>query len=372
MENYIFKISQSLNPNDKESCVFINNDLKCRLLQLKNDINNDPSWDDAKRNMNEYEYIFSSSKKYTKICKKSPISRAYFKLWEILFDFHDELFPFTTESINTAHIAEGPGGFIQCILDFKILKKINIRYISGITLLTKSNTDNKVPFWKIDKDTCNLNNIYLNRKNDNIGDLYNINNIDKFISKVGLKTCQLVTADGGFDFSIDFDNQEENFIKLFLTEIYTASMIQETNGNFIIKVFDLFTKETNTLISILYNLYEKIYIIKPFTSRPANSEKYLVCIGFKNNNKQILIDMRNEIIYFDNLNSLSKKYYDNAIATRICVFNTYYTNRQIDYLTKTLVEAKQIKNIQDIQFKEINNLYKNKCTDWCIHYQIPH
>ena len=87
----------------------------------------------------------------------------------------------------------------------------------GITLLIQSETDNKVPFWKLSKEMCHNNNIYINRKMENIGDLYNIVNIDNFISKTGKNTCKLVTADGGFDFSVDFNNQEYSFLRLFLT-----------------------------------------------------------------------------------------------------------------------------------------------------------
>jgi 23S rRNA U2552 (ribose-2'-O)-methylase RlmE/FtsJ len=377
MENYIFKISVDTVEIDKtvdlNAIQKINADLRVKLLHLKNSIDNDPFWDEAKRNTNEYEYIFSTSKKHTKICRKNPISRAYFKLWEILCDFDDELFPKFFHHINTGHIAEGPGGFIECLLDYRKKRNINIKNIYGITLLTRSSLDNKIPFWKLNMDICIDNNIYLNRKNDNSGDLYQISNIDKFVQKVGRNTCQLVTADGGFDFSNDFGKQEESFLRLFLSEIYTASLIQQYDGNLIIKVFDLFTEQTNILFSILYKLYSKLYITKPFTSRPANSEKYLVCIGFKKNNSIILTDLRKELMNFDNLNTL-QKYYDEKIASRLCVFNTYYTNRQITYLEKTLQESGHIKYIEEVaETEKIKSQQSfHKCIDWCDFYGIPY
>ena len=33
---------------------------------------------------------------------------------------------------------------------------------------------------------------------------------------------------------------------------------------------------------IISLFFEKIYIIKPLTSRPANSEKYILCYRYKN------------------------------------------------------------------------------------------
>ena len=71
MNNYTFILSKydGLTLN-KDSVSRINIDLQIELQKLKNNIENNHLWDTAKRNMNEYEYIFSSSKKHTKICKK--------------------------------------------------------------------------------------------------------------------------------------------------------------------------------------------------------------------------------------------------------------------------------------------------------------
>lgn len=380
MNNYIFLISKNTaltysedynNTLNPEEIYDINNTLKTNLKFVKNNIHNNKIWDLAKRSINEYECIFSSSKKYTKICKKKSISRAYFKLWEILKDFNDELFNTHNKKINTAHIAEGPGGFIECIIDYKNKYNININSIHGITLLVKSNTENKVPFWKLSKEFCHENNISINRKSENIGDLYDIENIDNFVQKVGKHTCDIVTADGGFDFSLDFNNQEASFFRLFLSEIYTASQIQKNGGSFIIKVFDTFCIETNILLSIISELYKNIYIIKPFTSRPANSEKYLVCVNFNSNNKDSLLnDCKNEIHNNYGIQKSLFKYYNKYIATRLTVYNTYYTNRQIHYLKQTLDEAQFIKDNKKESEKDYS--VENNCIQWCKTYDVDY
>jgi hypothetical protein len=355
--------------------VRINCNLRDELQNLKNSIENNAAWDVAKRNINEYESIFSSSKKHKKICKKNPISRAYFKLWEILTDFNDEIFGnhqiSHNNSMTTTHIAEGPGGFIECLIDFKRLHGISIRSMNGITLLIQSPTENKVPFWKLNKELCAKNNIYINRKIDNIGDLYNVSNIDNFTQRAGKNNSKLVTADGGFDFSIDFNNQEYSFLQLFLSEIYTATTVQATGGSFVIKIFDMFTVETNCLMSILYKLYETIYITKPFTSRPANSEKYLVCLNYNAVNNDVLIeDMRLEIIHKNGIRNSLGKYFNAHIATRLCTYNTYYTNRQMEYLKNTLKEAERLKN-NDVYIHANDSTIK-KCIDWCKMYEIEY
>ena len=40
------------------------------------------------------------------------------------------------------------------------------------------------------------------------------------------------------------------------------------------KVFDLFTPFSIGLVYLMYRVFDELYIFKPVTSRPANSERY--------------------------------------------------------------------------------------------------
>jgi len=44
-------------------------------------------------------------------------------------------------------------------------------------------------------------------------------------------------------------------------------------GDFMLKVFDLFTPFTVSLVYIMFCHFEKVSIVSPYTSRPANSER---------------------------------------------------------------------------------------------------
>ena len=90
----------------------------------------------------------------------------------------------------------------------------------------------------------------------------------------------LITADGGFDFSMDFNKQEEYITKLLFGQVCYALCIQKPGGSFILKIFDCFMEHTIDILYILSSFYEKVYITKPHTSRYANSEKYIVCKNF--------------------------------------------------------------------------------------------
>jgi hypothetical protein len=89
-----------------------------------------------------------------------------------------------------------------------------------------------------------------------------------------------ITADGGFDFSLDFNKQEISISKLLFAQVCFAVTLQKKGGTFVLKIFDCFMEHTVDILYILSSFYDKVYITKPQTSRYANSEKYIVCKDF--------------------------------------------------------------------------------------------
>ena len=49
---------------------------------------------------------------------------------------------------------------------------------------------------------------------------------------------EIITADGGFDFSEDFNKQEINITQLLFAQIAYAIIMQKRNGVFILKIFE--------------------------------------------------------------------------------------------------------------------------------------
>ena len=48
-------------------------------------------------------------------------------------------------------------------------------------------------------------------------------------------------------------------------------------------MFDINTDESNELIMRMYTSFKKVNICKPPCSKPINSEKYIVCLGYNTN-----------------------------------------------------------------------------------------
>ena len=116
----------------------LNNDNYVNLQNHKNKIIDSKDWDKYKKYANEYELIHIPNKKKTSesIALYNPLSRSYFKMVEMIYDFN--LLETEDESFKSAHLAEGPGGFIEAT--YNISHKVGFKYYSyyGITLKSYS------------------------------------------------------------------------------------------------------------------------------------------------------------------------------------------------------------------------------------------
>ena len=85
------------------------------------------------------------------------------------------------------------------------------------------------------------NDIVISYGKDNTGNIYNYQNIVEFGNVVGMNSSHIVTGDGGFDFSLDFNKQEQLSYRLIFCEIVCAFTVQKKGGHFVCKMFDTFS-----------------------------------------------------------------------------------------------------------------------------------
>jgi len=249
------------------------------------------------RYVDDYESdVNNISKAYFDIEPRPNIlSRAFYKLWEIFFMF-DLIDISGTSDFVSAHLAEGPGSFIQATMFYrdKFAKKgtsKNDKYYA-ITLHAEDIQkhvpkleENFIEYYNKEKPSrFMMHRTYPKEqarqsKNKDNGDLTDPKTIQLFGGNFTKQKANLVTADGGFDWKNE-NIQEQEAFKLILAQIITALKIQAKGGNFICKIYESFTKVSSKFISILSSFYKDIYITKPLMSRASNSEKYIVCINF--------------------------------------------------------------------------------------------
>ena len=341
------------------------------LTQYKSFIDNEENqnlWDYTKKISNDFELINQNG--INSITSINPLSRSYYKFREIIVDF--DLLPKNNNNIKYAALAEGPGGFIESFIHTRKKEFLGRNdYIQCITL--KSDCCD-IPNWNKAKKILNFKNIKYCYGKDNTGNLYNIENIIDFRNKMGGNEANLVSADGGFDFSNDFNKQEQLSCKLIFAEIITAYSVNKKGGHFVLKIFDSYMKSTLKLIYLVSLFYENVYITKPLTSRPANSEKYLVCKNFKGFDQSTFNNLLENLNYWHTKNpngillDIKGVNMPNSFLHHISTMNSYLLENQIKNILKTLIFIKL-----NIECEELSMLRKTQIKYailWCDKYNI--
>lgn len=306
------------------------------------------AWDSFKKNVNAYEFIHTTSSKNRfgeNVAFHMPLSRSYFKMVEIVKDF-DLLFDKDDSSLTSFHLAEGPGGFIEAVCELRKCNKWDKIY--GITLASSSKD---VPGWR--KSTYFMSRhpeVTLLWGRDGTGNIYSPDNLEHARNRMGGNVADIVTADGGFDFSIDFNHQEIVAVRLLLSQLYGCLITIKPGGDFVLKIFDSYHLITVEILWILSCLCKEIYFVKPLTSRSANSERYVIAKSFINMRssgakgvldyiRTILLNWKSDKKYLSSI--LNEDSIPSPFLDMVKEYNQYCSNNQYQAIFQTL---KLIKN----------------------------
>jgi hypothetical protein len=91
----------------------------------------------------------------------------------------------------------------------------------------------------------------------------------------------LYTSDAGIDVSGDYNRQEEHTAVLNFGQIVCGLLSLAPGGALVTKQYSFLTEFNREVITLLGALFDRLRVAKPVTSRPANSELYLVGTGFR-------------------------------------------------------------------------------------------
>jgi 23S rRNA U2552 (ribose-2'-O)-methylase RlmE/FtsJ len=337
-------------------------EIKCKIDERVEE------WDAYKKYTNPYEYIHSSNNR-SSICKYRPISRAFFKLVEIINNLKIPQFDDCNKPIKIFGLAEGPGGFIEAA---RYYNKNPDSQFYGMTIEDPTNQD--VPGWKKAKGFLKHNeNVILEKGADGTGDILKPHNF-KYVVEKYRGSIDFITGDGGFDFSLDFNNQELTMTNLLFAQVAYALCIQKRGGCFVLKMFDSFYKPTVEILFLLASMYERVHIVKPNTSRAANSERYIVCMNYK-----LDPDEKMENMFASVLTEMNHGFYVRSllgIKVPMCFYNkieeinVVFGQNQLDniYTTLGLIEMRAKK--EKIDYYNKQNI--QKCINWCIRHNFEY
>uniref|UniRef100_A0A914KX05 Cap-specific mRNA (nucleoside-2'-O-)-methyltransferase 2 n=1 Tax=Meloidogyne incognita TaxID=6306 RepID=A0A914KX05_MELIC len=194
--------------------------------------------------------------------------------------------PNGTKTLRSFHLCEAPGAFVlalkHCLanLDTKLDWKMN-------SLSSQQNDSFKHSASPIEfDDNFNNNSARMIFGPDGSGDILNFTNefLQKFVSDFG--KFHIITADAGIDCTDEPIDQERKMLPLIEKQLEIAFECLCIGGNFLIKIFTFFESETIQLLSKICGAFERVECLKPPSSKPGNSEIYLLCINFFGQTKQ--------------------------------------------------------------------------------------
>jgi 23S rRNA U2552 (ribose-2'-O)-methylase RlmE/FtsJ len=227
--------------------------------------------------------------KFLNIKDKIPqiLSLDFYKIWEILFAFDiiDTDIPLKMCSLNDI------GASIQSVLFFR-------------EKYAKSNKNDEYNILKTEKIDDNFYNYY-NKS-------HNINKVDKISDKM-----DLIVSGVNFDYENINIIEQIYFTNLFTNFLYTVKN-QKKNGTSIIKMFETFTNISVKFIEMMISIYDKVFIIKPLTSRPSSPERFVIGIGFKYTDKDK--EYTNALKKIEDINKLLN---DNSKMKLSDIFKSY-------------------------------------------------
>lgn len=345
---------------------------KLNILRNQIDVINQDIWKKVRWYINPFDFTV----------KYPIINRAFYKYWEIVNNTN--LFDEFHQDDIVLHCAEAPGGFIQgtnmilqqlVTVPEKRKPEVDEEGFTTISKRKERRSKHNIFTISLNKDlpqykSYNLpsynheiqtRNLCITYGKDNTGDINNWENIHHITKLTKGKKVYLITGDGGFDEGNDFNHKEQLHYNLIFSEMYAAILHQQQGGHFILKIFDIFTETSLDFLFLLKLCYESIIICKPLTSRPTNSEKYIVCKNFNLTDEQRSIVL-NKLEDFKNHQELKEKgelrLFDNVPETfsaKINEINDNMLSRQCEYLERAIKLSYQ-ENFLNVYNESVNNM----------------
>ncbi len=361
-------------------------------------------WHTVRSMVEDYELVYpsggyNSKRGIAKLPFKSkPISRAFFKLWELFYRYREIMERLNTDSNMTIlNLGEAPGGFVQATMHYRMKEysmgsdtywayslKPDDSGNSGISLSWENPTT--------ENELSKFNNVI----NLSYSDHTNPDDLKKITEDLDGQKADLVTADGAFTGNKVYNYEEVVNYKIFFGEIVAALMNQKIGGSFVIKIFDILTQVTTQMMLLLNHYYSEIFITKPDFSRPASSEKYIICLGFKGleTNRQTPESFTNTVmeilkIWNEKIETSTDIYYpnnstflynllgyqigdDEEFSRKLQEISRDHVMKQSDHITqgihlihtRAIFDKRQVERIKQNQLKQAVN--------WCQRYKLEY
>jgi len=218
---------------------------------------------------------------------------------------------------------------------------------------------------------------------NNNGDATLMANLVNYEARIGLNSpvggVDLYSHDAGIDVTgtdthgLQFNRQEQLNGKIHFGCAMAGFMTLKKGGAFIAKQYTALETYSWNLLIIYASMFEKFYLSKPLTSRPYNSEMYLVGIGFKGMPDHIREAFSRRLENWTeapllNWDDCKEKFA--PTLTDITRFQKIYCKRTIDMIRENVQLFTQYSGKIYLLKKNLDHFRKQKMTEWLTLYPV--
>uniref|UniRef100_A0A2S2NAT7 Cap-specific mRNA (nucleoside-2'-O-)-methyltransferase 2 n=1 Tax=Schizaphis graminum TaxID=13262 RepID=A0A2S2NAT7_SCHGA len=256
-----------------------------RTKQKLNDFDLD-AWHVHTGKMNPAGQVVNHVRKHV---RPDFLTQAWCKFYEIACSSDlvslDEIHEEGDMSFTSVHLCEAPGAFIAALNHYLAINHEELRLNWLAMTLNPYHESNGHPHIVTDDRLIlhTLSNWEFGP--DYTGDIFQPGYAEHLygtvLDRFGGKGAWLVTADGSIDCSDDPGEQETVVSRLHDHETMVALSVLRDNGSLVLKAFTMFECNTICRMYLLCCLFRSVVLRKPATSKPGNSEVYVVCKGYR-------------------------------------------------------------------------------------------
>ena len=262
------------------------------------------------------------------------------------------------------------GGFS----DYVLWRSINYDYSAKIFVIPEKN--NKISKVKYRREVEHIKEKSLLQiqieKNLDIDEVDNFDSVkiselvDDIINKNEGFGVSLYIAKKFIKFKKEF-SQELKYKKFLFLNVIIGLSVLSKGGNLVIKIYDMYTHFTISLLFMIYNYFERFTIVKPFSTRPHSSCRYIIAQKMTEYKPKILdylkelYDRYLELLKggrdIDFVYPISKVIKDENFTNYIMEINSQITEQRID----NMEEMKKAMENNPPKFDKMD--IKKKCLD---------
>jgi hypothetical protein len=357
---------------------------KNRITPIRSTPASDKKFNAVSTACNRYEDLRGRNGVLVRQYGAEIVTNAWMKMYECMDVIRAPLLNKLTKTpsrdFNTFHIAEAPGNFMVAI---------NHYMFSHFPQVTWNWAANSY------RDLYSHRSFYLsdtyglmkNYKDDWIfgadgdGDITSPANLRSFANEIEKRFengLHFVTSDVKFvPPDSNYDEEEWQNIPVQMGHMIASLMTLKKGGAMMLKEFTYFEAPKTSHLYLLAHCFTKLLVVKPETSRAANSEVYLIGIGYKKNLSELqimkLLDEMQYVRYMvDSSPSIFKRDdIPESFVKRVHELNAALVEKQIPAISRNVSLFQQYEDVpyQEI-CKDMSSLRAKSAQEWVKKYGI--